>query len=962
MANLPTATVTFVFTDIERSTRLLQQLGDRYAAILADHNRLLRGAFHKYGGQELETHGDGLLFAFPTARAAVEASVDAQRLVLAHPWPDGASVRVRIGVHTGEPISGETGYVGIGLHRAARICAAGHGGQTLLSQTTRDLLEDDPLDTIRLRDLGQHRLKDLQHPEHLFQVVVAGLPEDFPRLRTPEAYPNNLPQFLSSFVGRAREISEVKDRLPTTRLLTLTGPGGSGKTRLALRTAVEVLDEFPEGVWLVELAPLTDPDQVAQTVATALGIREEPGRPIQTTLVDSLRHKRLLLLLDNCEHLLSACARLADTLLQNCSHMRILATSQEALGIGGESVWLVPFLSLPDVSGSISVERLLQSEAGSLFNERARAARRSFTVTAANAPAVAKICRQLEGIPLAIELAAARVKALTVEQIALRLEDSIGLLAGGSRTAASRHQTLQATLDWSYGLLSEPERVLFRRLSVFAGRFALEAAEAVCEDAGELDTFNQVTLLVDKSLLQVEPRGDEARYRLLEPVRLYAIEKLREAGEEAQIRDKHLSWYLELVTSLEESEGIHSLPQETEAAVFAAIPHEYNNIRAAIEWSLTGGDADKGLRLAYSMHLFWISHGHVMEGRDWLKAILQRSRSSSPLLRARALRQLGRLTLQLSEYAAAASFIEEALANFRALGDKYEITRCLWHLGRVARWQGDYLRARALHEESLAAFRELDAKQAIGQLLGGLSQIQLVQGDYDAAEVSAREGLAICREFGRALFLTEALSVSADLFMQLGKRTLARPLFEECLDLAMSNNLSASIVDALAGLGSIARDEGDIPKARSLFEEALRLNKETSLGLRAAGPLRGLASVALLQNDLAEASSLLKSSLRESQAIGQKPGILRCLLEVAQLALQESQQTHAARLLGAAEALRETLGIVMAPANRAEYERDVSNLRVGLGEEAMAQAWAEGRAMTINEAVSYALQDAHRPN
>ncbi len=604
----------------------------------------------------------------------------------------------------------------------------------------------------------------------------------------------------------------------------------------------------------------------------------------------------------------------------------------------------------------------MYSEAGSLFSERARAVQRSFIVTAGNAPAVAQVCRRLDGIPLAIELAAARVKALGVEQIAGRLEHSIGLLTGGSRTAPARHQTLRAALDWSYGLLSEPERVLLRRLSVFSGGFALGAAEAVCGNAGDLDTLDRVTQLVEKSLLQVEPRGAEVRYRMLEPVRLYATERLREAQEEAEIRDRHLSWYLELIAPLEESEGIESLPPETEMAVFAAIPHEYDNIRAAIEWSLTGGDADKGLRLAYSMHLSWMMHGHVREGRDWLRAILERSRSSSPLLRARALRKLGRLEMQLGENAIAIRLTEEALTNFRALGDRYEIARTLWYLASVARFQGDYSRARAFYEESLAVFRELEAKPGIGGLLGGLMFVYLAQGDFDAAEASARESLAILREVGRMSSLVDSIGATADMYLQLGKRAAARALYEECLDMARSNNFLLYVAAGLSGLASVARDEGDLTKARSLFEEALPLWRQTGFRRSVPAVLRGLASVARLQNRLEEASSLLVSSLQESQAIGQKHAVAQCLVQFAQLALQRSQPSRAGRLFGAAEALREALGMAMTPAQRADCEDDVAALRLGLGEKAFAQAWAEGRAMNMDEAVRYSLKGDQRLN
>ncbi len=449
MASLPTGTVTFLFTDIEGSTRLLQQLGDHYADVLAEHRRLLRSISQENGGQEVDTQGDSFLIAFPRAKDALRSAVEAQRSIVSNQWPQEVSVRVRIGLHTGEPLRAETGYTGIDVHRAARICAAGHGGQILLSETTRALIAEDLPGEVTLRDLGKHSLKDLAYPQHLFQVVAASLPADFPPLRSLEVLPNNLPPQLTSFIGRERDMGDIKRLLATTRLVTLTGAGGSGKTRLAFQVAADVLEEYLNGVWVVELAALSDPDLVPKAVSAALDVPEQPGRPILATLADALRHRTVLLLLDNCEHLLHACAHLAQTLLRACPHLRILATSREALGVEGETIYRVPSLSLPETQ-SLPLERLVEFEAVRLFVDRAIAALPSFVVNAKNARQVATICRQLDGIPLAIELAAPRVKALSVDHIAERLHDRFRLLASGRRTALPRHQTLRAAIDWSY--------------------------------------------------------------------------------------------------------------------------------------------------------------------------------------------------------------------------------------------------------------------------------------------------------------------------------------------------------------------------------------------------------------------------------------------------------------------------------------------------------------------------------
>ncbi|MGH3033658.1 MAG: ATP-binding protein [Gaiellaceae bacterium] len=407
MSELPRGTVTLLFTDIEGSTRLLERLGDRYAETLADHRRLLRAAFEEGGGREVDTEGDAFFVAFARAKDAVAAAVAAQRALASHPWSDAQEVRVRMGIHTGEPTVTAEGYVGGDVHRGARICSAGHGGQVLVSQTTRDLLGDESPEGTALRDLGDHRLKDLTKPQRLFQLVIPELPSDFPPLKTLEHFRHNLPIQLTSFVGREREIAQVKPLLTTTRLLTLTGVGGTGKTRLSLQVAAEVLESFPDGVWFVELAPLSDPGLVPQAVAAVLGLREEPGRTLTHTLADYLAPQTLLLLLDNCEHLIEACAQLAESLLHASAALRILATSREALGIAGETVWSVPSLSLPNRDGRAATKTLSASEAVRLFLDRAAAAEPAFGLTAENATAVAEVCRRLDGLPLALELAAA---------------------------------------------------------------------------------------------------------------------------------------------------------------------------------------------------------------------------------------------------------------------------------------------------------------------------------------------------------------------------------------------------------------------------------------------------------------------------------------------------------------------------------------------------------------------------
>jgi predicted ATPase/class 3 adenylate cyclase len=552
---LPTGTVTFLFTDIEGSTRLWEQHPEAMGAAVARHDALAAAVIAPHRGVLVKSRGEGdsLFAVFAQASDALAAASALQQAVLAEPWPAETPLRVRIALHTAAAELRDGDYYGLGVNRCARLRAVAHGGQVLFSSPTYDRVRDHLPEGAALRDLGSHRLKDLQQPEQLFQLLHPALPADFPPLRSLAAFAHNLPVQLTRFIGREREMADVKRLLAASHLLTLTGSGGCGKTRLALQVAADLLEEYTDGVWLVELAALTDPALVAQTVVSALGAREEPSRTPAQTLLEYLRPKHLLLVLDNCEHLLAACAQLADTSLRSCPNLRVLASSREGLGVAGEQTYRVPSLSVPDAEHLPSLERLQEFEAVQLFAARAALSQPTFAVTAANARAVVQVCRRLDGIPLAIELAAARVKALPVEKVAERLDDRFRLLTGGSRTALPRQQTLRALIDWSYDLLTETERKLLRRLSVFAGGWTLEAAEAVCSGDGldEWEVLDLVTTLVDKSLVQYEAGEGEARYRLLETVRQYARDRLLESGEADVARGRQLDWCLALAERAE---------------------------------------------------------------------------------------------------------------------------------------------------------------------------------------------------------------------------------------------------------------------------------------------------------------------------------------------------------------------------------------------------------------------------
>jgi predicted ATPase/class 3 adenylate cyclase len=914
MPSLPTGTVTFLFTDIEGSTRLLDQLKDAYVDVLAECRRLIRTAVQERGGQEVDTEGDAFFAVFPSVREGLLAAVSAQQHILRHPWPDVAAVRLRMGLHTGEARIAEGGYVGMDVHRSARICAAAHGGQILLSETISALVMKDLPKGVGLRDLGEHRLKDLIHPHHLFQIVAAGLPTDFPPIRSLDVLPNNLPRQLTSFIGREKEMAEVKRLLSTAYLVTLTGSGGAGKTRLALQVAAEMVDDYPDGVWLAEFAPIADPALVPKTVASALNVPEQPGRAMTETLVDALRPKALLLVLDNCEHLLAACRGLIAALLSTCPEVRILATSREGLGVPGEALWRVPSLSLPeDIFHLPPPEGLVLYDAVRLFVDRAVAAAQGFTVTSENAPAVALVCQRLDGIPLAIELAAARVKVLAVEQIAARLDDRFRLLTGGSPTLLPRQQTLRATLDWSYGLLSDQERTLLRRLSVFAGGWTLDAAEAVCAGGGieASDILDLLTQLVDKSLVVAETQRGEARYRLLETVRQYGWDRLVELSETADVRTRHRDWYLHL------AERADPKLRGPEQGVWGRrLEAEHDNLRAALEWSKTEeGDADAWLRLAGALHWFWFMRNYLSEGRERLEEALATNRNASVPARANVLCGAGTLAWRQGDIKRAEILLQESLALFRKLGENSGMAFSLHHLAHVAERQRDFREATVLFDESLARFKEAGNTWGGGLTLECMGGSALLRGDYDGARALLEESSLIYREVGESLGL--------------------------------------SLV--LRKLGTVAEQQGDYERATALLEQGLALARQSGGRYAIPGMQQSLGDVALRRGDCLRAAALYRESLIQQRGVGDKPGITRCLEGLAAVACARSRYGEGARILGAAEALREATGFQPAPFEQADHDHLVVSVRATLGDAAFAAAWSEGRAMTLEQAIEYAL-------
>jgi predicted ATPase/class 3 adenylate cyclase len=781
----PTGTVTFLFTDIEGSTKLAREYPEEMLALLARHHELLRRAVQTHDGYVFQTVGDSFAVAFHAAGDALMAAYEAQRLLHEEVWAP-AAIRARMGIHTGAALLNDAAAPIVyspyaTLASTQRIMSAGHGGQVLISATTQELVRDNLPRDVSLRDLGERRLKDLVGPQHIYQLIMPGLPAEFPPLKTLEAYRHNLPMQLSSFIGREKEIAEIRQSVLTHRLVTLTGVGGTGKTRLALQVAADLLDQFPDGVWFANLAPISDPDLIPRAILSAMDIPEHPGVTAWQLLMDYVRERNLLLIMDNCEHLIEACAKLADAALRHAPGVSVLATSREALGIQGELTRPVPSLTMPDVKELPAAGQLSQYESVELFVERATLVQPHFRLTDQNSRSVAEICFRLDGIPLALELAAARARALDIDVIAKRLDDRFRLLTGGSRTALERHQTLRATIDWSYNLLSAEERLLFSRLSLFVGGWTLEAAEQACVLDGEtLDVLNLLTQLVDKSLAIL----DGPRYRMLETTRQYASEKLLESEDVEKLRDRFLTYFLDLAEEADpQLRGPHLIEW------LGRLVPEIDNLRAALEWAIGTGQTHTALQMTIRVSWFWSIRSEHSEALGWLERVLALPDTPQfPALRAYALTQLAiHIYLQIGPRAARPA-VEQALAIARPQGDKWNIARGLGLLGLLLGIEQDYERAKVALAESMAFFREVqdewsyavdlmwlgwgaykndDAaaalslnEQALAEFrrlgdryfecvtLGGIGSVLTKQGDWAGALVALRESLILSRRLG----------------------------------------------------------------------------------------------------------------------------------------------------------------------------------------------------------------------
>jgi predicted ATPase/class 3 adenylate cyclase len=910
---LPSGTVALLFTDIEGSSMRWEMHREQMRAALDRHDLHLRSAIEAHGGTVFKTIGDAFCAVFTTASDAIAAACEAQRTMNAEDWSGVEGLRVRMAVHTGPADLRDGDYFGPTVNRVARLLSVGHGGQVLISGVAKELAEGCMPPQATLRDLGAHRLKDLTHPEQVYQLIAPDLDREFPPLRSLEAFPNNLPLQLTTFIGRDDDITEIKEALERARLVTLVGAGGVGKTRLSLQVGADVLERFEDGVWFAELAPLSDPELIATTLASIFGVRQQGEQPLLETVAGVLRPKRVLLIMDNCEHLVDEAARVSSHLLHACPNLRILASSREGLGIEGESVLRVPSLSVPSEEETLDVQGAMQYGAVALFVDRAKAADRRFTVTDANAATIAEICRQLDGIALAIELAAPRVKVLSVEQLASRLNERFRILTGGSRTALPRQQTMRALIDWSYDLLSENERTIFRRIAVFAGSFSIDAAGELCADENveAWDVLDVLSSLVDKSLVVSELVGSEQRYRLLVSTRQYALERLEKDGELLTMQRRHAEYYAGV------AERAHRLYYTTPTRRWLeSLEPELDNMRAAMEWALSGNDAALGVSITASLLWYWSLGQRAAEATTRIRQALDASASlpDSPEL-VRLYLSHAFTSANVLLYGRAAEASARALQIAERIGDSEGIAFALMSQAAAAFTDPDFDFESVL-AQSTEIWRTLNNRRMIGYCLF----------------LSARSSLVSHNDVAAAL-----------------------PRYEEALKLARAAGDERNLAVILNNLAEMAFYQGNIDLAIRQVNEAMVYSRAMRVHSLQATNHNNLAAYLIVRGDYAEAAAVLHEGLRLARDTQTAVAIRVNGTHFSVLAAAKGDCERAARLLGNALACYEEGGSKIEPTERKLRDKALELLEPQLGKARLEQLMGEGAAWDTDRVVEEML-------
>jgi predicted ATPase/class 3 adenylate cyclase len=895
MSALPSGTVTFLFTDLEGSSRLWEEFPDAMKDALARHDVIVRDAVAAHGGCVVKTTGDGAHAAFATAQEAVNAAVEAQLGMQRESWGETGPLRIRMGLHTGAAELRDSDYYGTEVNRAARLMAVAHGGQVVCSQTTADLARGVLGAGLGLVDLGDQQLRDLQTPERVFQITHPELPTEFPALRTLDAFAGNLPLQVTEFVGRDEELVELGKLLSRSRLVTLTGSGGVGKTRLALQAAADALPHYGDGAWFVDLAPIDDDAFVATEVATTMGLPEHRQGSRDEALVAALMRRQALVVLDNCEHLVEAVARVVDLVVRRCPGVTVLATSQEGLGVEGEATFVV--------------RPLREDDAERLFVDRAEAARHDFQLTSDTAETVLELCRRLDGIPLAIELAAARVASMSPAAILERIDERFRLLGQGRRTARRRHQTLRAAVDWSYGLLSEQEQFVFERLSIFAGDFTLEATEAIVadDDINTLDVLDLVSGLVTKSMVQLEARPSRDWYRMLETMRDYGLERLAQRGDLDRLREVHAAYYLDFV----EEAAPHFVGRD-DAAWCARVDEEYPNIRAALLFTQTS-DPAAFVRMVHALAWFWSIMWRFREGLAWITA----ARTAGPDTTGRA----------------AAEAL--AIAGVMALN--------------LTRWQDAFTLIQASLDRSAA-----DAEPPRAKAISTLGLAAHLQNRPEDTRRHSEEAVALARARGEPFELAETLAMCATNIALAHDETRGIELADESLELARTVGNDWLVALALQTTG-VTRWRTDPARAITIIQASL--DAPAALGpARAASAryMKAFAHLGLREDQTAAVE--LRVALPSLQEVGEEYYVTICIGAAAVLLRRHGQPHHAARILAVNERLREEGRIFGSPRDLHSQQQLKERLEREIDADVFTGLWAEGRTMTLDEAVSLVLE------
>ena len=961
LSNSKTHLATFLFTDIEGSAKLWENAPEKMKVALQRHHEILQEAISANVGSVFQVVGDAFCAAFPTVLSAISASISAQQKFHQEQWDLPFPIRVRMGIHTGEAEQTSSGSYASNptLNRIARILSAAHGGQVLLSLATKDLIKDSLPANTELRDMGEHYLKNLMYPEHLFQLNIAGLPSDFPPLNTL-THRHNLPIQLTSFVAREPELERIQDYLSRDdiRLVTLIGPPGIGKTRLSIEAARISLPDFPDGVFFVALAPLEDSSLIALAIAQALGYVGVKNISTTEQLKEGLGDKHLLLVLDNCEHLIEAVASLAADLLSACPYLKILATSRESLRIPGEWLYAVPAFDVPKESAPLNVENASEYPALTLFAERARAVRFDFSLNTDNIETVAAICARLDGLPLVIELIAARMRLMPPQALLDRLTNQFVLTADGMRAASERQKTLYNAIDWSYKLLPSEEQKLFAYLSVFSGGFSLEAVEAIfSQRVSEKPLPTLIALLLDKSLLKFASNlqeSGEARYIMLVTIQEYARERLQEIGEEAEIRNLHLAYFLELAEKADSE--IHGPDQVT---WMDRLDRELENFRAALNWGLSSRQTEKLLQLLAALSWTWLVRWSPTEYRSWVDKIRALpDLADHPASYARILNGAARKEWIAVNFSEARSFVKESQVIWLGLGPDGErgLAEALYLSGMIPMQEGPYNEAVAYFEQSFDLYQKSDDWWGMAFTRFLLGNVASNKNEDTLALAWLTQSLDLFHELGDPWGMARSAQRLGELFLKQGNYEKAYLYFEQHLEIDEELQLKQGITVALANLGNLYRYQGNDDQAEQYYEKGLAIGREYSLKYEGAFIVYNLGMVALHQNNYLIARSRFLDYFDVARKQHEKLSVCDLLIGLAAVGGGMHEFQRAAKLYGAAQALFETTDYRIPPFDQAEFDRHIRIAREQIGGSKFEELMSEGYAMTMEQAIAYALE------